>query len=484
MKRLVGFGLILLIILFTVALAPQPAQARNPQQGVTWSAAIAYFNPTEDTGELNVTYCPETGIGCFAPNPAISINSHYSGTLLVGATPGSEGSAVLSSNFQMPAVYKIAGSSGNPYGVIMLEFFTGEQVGTQYFYLPLVHKNADGLTSRIGIQNIESQPVDAVLDFYDSSGALAFNTTLQNIPSQSSQVFLTTDASFDGLLPPFEGSLVITATIDGTATGAKVVAASADINASGDVIHSYQGTKGGATSVYIPTVFCDYGRSQKSTSLHIQNTSGGNILENSVSITYYGVDGGEVSTYATHSELVNGQRMEIDACAPGAAVQGKQLSARISHASATIAAVIETTNTQGLSATSISAAQYCGSGDTCSLALPYVEWSSSAWDFQTSIYIMNTSGSSQTIDVTYYRRDGTSALQTFSGVPANAMVETNPTQVAGLMNMDHRDFKGAVMVEGDSGPVMALVLVTKDFQDPASGILTRGDSYLGIEYVP
>jgi hypothetical protein len=323
--------------------------------------------------------------------------------------------------------------------------------------------------------------VDLDLTFYDAAGNDVFTTTLEDIAPQASEVFKTTDAEFSGLSSPFEGSLVIYAKLDGTSTAAKVVAASADVDTTDTVVHSYQGVMAGATSVFIPAVFCNYGRTERSTTLHIQNASGGTISADTISIAYYDAGGVNVANFSAPDAGVQaGQRFEVDVCAAGAEAEGKQLSATVTHASAELAVVVETTNNQGLSATSISAEPYCPSG-ACTLALPYVEWSSSTWDFQTSVHVMNTSGSNANITVTYYRRDGTSEQQTFTGVLPNAMVETNPTQVADLMNMSYRDFKGAVLLES-TNPIMALVLVTKNFQNGDGSLLTRGDSYMGIPY--
>jgi hypothetical protein len=493
MKRLVGFGLIIVTIVLTSVFAPQPALAKNLQQGSTWTAGIAYFNPTAEDGELTVSYYPEGGSG-FTPTQ-LNVNSHYSGMVLVGATPGTEGSAVLSSNFQMPAVYTIAANSGNPYGVITLEFFNSDQVGAQYFYLPVVRKAAGGLTSRIGIQNIENQPVDMELRFVASDDSTT-TVTLQNIPAQSSAVFKTSDAEFSSLADGFDGSLMISATIDGTGAPARVVAASADVETSTDqVIHSYQGASTfselfislGTSQVSLPVVFCNYGRTGLSTKLHVQNISGtdidlpGDLINaDSITIEYYDAVGQKVE-YTSNNELAYGRKDVIDVCAAGELVEGRQLSARITHASAKMAVVMETTSNQGLSATTISYSDYCD-GD-CKIALPYVEWSSSSWDFQTKVYIMNTGVDPATINATWFRRDGTGEEQIFSNVPPYALVETNPTQVSDLMNMTHRDFKGAVLLESTQ-PIMALVLVTKSFQNPDGSILTRGDSYMGLLYTP
>ena len=116
------------------------------------------------------------------------------------------------------------------------------------------------------------------------------------------------------------------------------------------------------------------------------------------------------------------------------------------------------------------------------MILPYIEWSGSQWDFQSSIYIMNTGGGSANVNATFYRRDGTSENLSLS-IPPNAMVETNPNLVPNLVSMNQLDFKGAVMITSNQ-PLMTAVLVTKHFQAVDGSIQTFGDSYMGFQYIP
>ena len=483
MKISVGFKTLAASLLLVLLIA-WPAPTSSNAQNSNWSAAIAYFNPTGSSGELSVSYHLENGSLVY-PETSLVVNPHYSGTLLVSGTQGMEGAAVINTNFEMPAVYRIADGSGNPYGVIMLEFFNNSQVGLGTFYMPLVHHNTSGYISRIGIQNVETGMIDATLTFISDAG-VTYNAAIDNIEPQSSEVFKTTEISTSPALPAnFRGSLLIRAVQDGTSTGARIVAAAADIDsASNHIRHSFQGVKDGSTSVYLPLVYCQFGRAGFSSSLNIQNVSGASIDANRISISYYDGSGALVTTQATNNPaLVDGQSLEVNVCTAGSPVNGRQLSAVV-NSPASVAVVGEITDNYGLHAAYASAASYTtmGSNGFYNLTLPYVERSSSAWDFQTSIYIMNTSTSVASVTAIYYRRDSSSAQMTYN-IPPLAMVETNPDLVPELVNMENRDFKGAVMLNSNQ-PIMALVLVTRQFQNADGSIMMRGDSYMGFQYLP
>ncbi len=468
MKKRVGFLLTLLCLALALVLAVQPVLAKNPQQSSTWSAAIAYFNPTASNGELTVSYYPEGGSG-FTPTQ-LNVNSHYSGTILVGATPGTEGSAVLSSNFNMPAIYKISSSSGDPYGVMMLEFFNSDQAGST-FYLPLVYRQGSGYVSRIGIQNIQTFAINVNLTFIRASDGSTTSYSINDIKPQSSEVFLTTDVS--GLPADFNGSVMIDAGSD------KVVAAVANILTSNDQIaYSYQGAVSGSTTINIPAVFCNYGRTGMNTTLHIQNVSGSPININNVTITYYDSTGSALlpGQQVNSTNIADNQRYSFT-CPASGAITGKQMSARLS-APGNVVVVVETTNDQGL----VAASTLSASTGSNNIVLPYVEWSSSQWDFQTTLYIMNTNSSLRSVDATFYRRDGSSVTENYS-IPGYAMVEISPNTIPGLMSMENRDFKGAVMVSS-SQPVAVMALVTKRFQNASGGVMFKGDSYIGMQHTP
>ncbi len=471
MKKQVGFLLTLIGLALALVLAVQPVLAKNPQQSSTWSAAIAYFNPTANSGEMTISYYPEGVEGSTLLGiTQLNVNSHYSGTVLVGATPGTEGSAVLSSNFDMPAIYKISGSSGDPYSVITLEFFDIDQAGST-FYLPLVYRQSSGYVSRIGIQNVQTYAINVNLTFIASNGSTT-SYSINDIKPQSSEVFLTTDV----FSSDFNGSVRIDAGSD------KVVAAVANIVTSNDQIaYSYQGAASGSRTINIPAVFCDYGRTGLDTTLHIQNVSGTPISTNGVTISYYDSTGSALLTgqAVNPGEIVSGGRYSFT-CPASGAITGKQMSAVLTApVDRNVVVVVETTNDQGLVAAS-TLSTLTGSNN---VVLPYVEWSSSQWDFQTTLYIMNTSGSDLDVTATFYRRDGSSVTQSFDNIPAHTAVETSPNTIPGLMSMENRDFKGAVMVASDE-PVVVMALVTKRFQDASGNVMLKGDSYLGMQYIP
>jgi len=464
----------MIFVLILVLLLGQttPAQASLRRQGDVWTSAVAYFNPnTSTTVHMTITYYPEDGSTVYPSDP-ISINPKYSGTVWVGTTPDFEGGAVVSTDVPILTVYRQSPSSGDPYSPILYTALRSSLAATN-FYIPHVMNTGSGYTTRLGIQNPGTNAITTTTaTFYSSSTTYSY--TVPSVLSQASQVFLVSGITTSPTLPSnFDGSAVI--------TGTSVLLASAEnVDAdTGWIAHSYEGAPADSPTIYIPTALCSYGAKALSTTLYVQNASTTAIPVGSLDVTYYNNAGTSVGTDDNSAPLPGGERLAINVC--DAVSAGQSLSAVVT-ATQNLVAAVEIKSNDGLSSVYTSYTNFTTAGTGgYHIALPYVEWSSNEWGFQSTIYVMNTTESgSNTADITASvdRNDGTSASTTFSDLAKYAMVETTPNLVSGLITNDYRTFRGAVMFES-SEPIMVVVNVVRSYNNPG-GVITLGDSYVGL----
>jgi hypothetical protein len=480
--------LIIILVLAIGILGPETARAQ-PSAGATWSSDIIYFNLSSiPSGYKNLTIAFNNN-GTTIPGKTDKISYQYfSNTILAGAIGQNfAGSAVLSAEVPVVAVYKQVSSSSNPYSPILYSSFTADQAGNGIFYIPSVQRNP-AFVSQVGIQNVEAVPLDLTLNFYAvGSSTPAFTATKAAVPSQSSYVFKLSDLSNCPLT--FNGSLVITATpsTPGSSTTANIVAVVQEVQSNGRQAYASEGAASGAGTIYMPSAMCNVGKTQQTTFYAIQNAG---ASDGTATITYYDGLGNTVANMTTGTIHPN-SKVSVSTCdkAVVANTSGKSvLSAVITGNGIVLVAMGKVQSTDGLMTAFLGFQQpTTARGDgSYHVALPYVEWSNSTLGFHTYIAVMNASGAPETnITVNYYPRNGAKApvgkaqILANSAMPlaANAKRNSEPDQVNGALN-GSKSFLGAVEVVSDQ-PVVVIVRVQRGVSG-IPGVTTLGEDYSGI----
>jgi hypothetical protein len=496
--------LIILVLALTLAL-PGAARAQSSLTP-TWSSEIAYYNPAQSniqsdgsdlgTAEMSIIYYKSTGGS--ENSGTIPVLPHYSGVLLVGSTSNFKGSAVISSDKPLMAVYKQEATGREPFSPILYTSFDLTQAGEGDFFLPAVQRT-ELFDTQIGIQNIGSTYIEINMDFYDNNGTSyhinegdfpkAGNPPTDEIIPQASRIFKASDIA--GLPEGFDGSLVIHAHFSGDPTKAGVVAVAQDILVGGRQAYTYEGTGAGAPKVYMPAALCKVGSGQQTTRYWVQN-SGSAVT--TISINYY--DNSATSPFAgwTSSDpIAPGARKVVNVCdatptnPSTSSMTGKSLSAVISSGSSTIAAVGKTTSTDGLYTgftgqplPSLPVGDMADNG-TFHVELPYVEYATNKNGYKTYISIQNAdSTAANDVTVSFYPRGSSSPIvtQTLNPIQPGAMMGTDAS-LARAFAPGSRGFFGAVEITS-AHPLVALARVQYAVTAPNVSVL--GEDYSGLLY--
>lgn len=400
---------VLVVLALLVAIVPASTVLAQGATTQTWTSSITYYTPSSTGGTLQVDYYASDGTK-YSASP-ITLNPHKAGSLLIGnvstVPDGFAGSAVLSSEVPIVATnvqFAPSPNTGN-YGRLLYSGFS-EADAADKFYVPTVLRGTGAhVTSRVGVQNVETFTISAHLAFYALGATTPTATKDVDIPAQSSYIFWIGDIA--GIPNPFNGSLVVTATKQGDAgTPGRVVAASEETKDDGPQAYAFEGSAQGAMKVYMASMMCKSGSAQQMSYYAIQNV--GDVTAH-VTITAYDTAGNPIGgTGATPIEITAGSKKSVEPCTftdPVAA--GKLGSAVIESDGPPIIAIGKVQSTiNGMSTAFVGQA----AGST-NIAAPYVRWASNpASDFRSYIAIMNVGTAAATnIQVKYYDGNGTLA---------------------------------------------------------------------------
>jgi hypothetical protein len=488
--RRAAFLLIILVLALSV-MGPDTALAQPSAASATWSSNIIYFNlsPISDPSKPKNLQVVINGNGKpFTQSDTIRYQ-YFSNTILAGSIGQSyTGSAVVSAEVPVVAVYKQVASSSNPYSPILYTSFSVDQAGDGVFYVPSVQRSPT-YVSQIGIQNVEAVDLTITLDFYVKDGnKLTFAVQpSQVIKSQTSWVFKLSDLA--GFPLKFDGSMVINASSGGASPTSRIVAVVQEVQSNGRQAYAYEGAAAGSGTIYMPSAMCKVGKTQQTTYYAIQNADSN---PGTATITYYDGLGKTVATEGPIS-IPAYHKVSVSTCDPAIAAKtsGKTvLSAVITGTN--LVAMGKVQSTDGLMTAFLGSAQprlcYKQTDGNYHVALPYVEWSNSTLGFRTYIAVMNASSdtSATNVSVNYYRRTGKNAapvkaiLQMATGntpMVVNIKRNTEPDQVNGALD-SAKSFIGAVEVVSDQ-PVVVIVRVQRGVSGVA-GVTTLGEDYSGI----
>jgi len=490
MKR-VAFPIMVLVLLITLALPGSiPAAA---QTSPTWNSVIAYFNPnpgpTSPPEELSVVLYRDNGeqidLDFGGVNGAVPMLPYQSGTLLLGQLNGDagfQGSAMVSATVPIMAVFKRAASDSEAYSPILYTSFDISQAGQGVVYVPSVRR-LPAYDTQVGIQNVESLPVDLEITIYDTAGAVVHTVASENLTPLTAFIFKMSSYA-DQIPVPFEGSLVVRARLAGTPVAARIVAAVQEMQMGGRRAFAYEGLSDADHFIFMPAAACQAGETAQTTAFTVQNTGAGAA---DVYVDYYDERGDLVAASAPLS-VPPYAAATFNACAEDVLefTQGKDMSAVIVSPEHKVVAIGRLESSDGLmTAYTGQPMEGLATGGAFRVVLPYVEWSTRANGFRTTIYVMNVSPEPALNVKAYYyaNKDGIPVAVHNLGTPSDPLLNytRRSTSPSAARAVEGRGFNGAVILESDR-PIVALARVVRSVD--ISGYKTLGEDYNGIPYNP
>jgi hypothetical protein len=477
MKR-VSFFVLAAILVLTLSL---PGSALAQSGSPTWNSTIYYYNPRTSGGNLGITFTPPTDPPMDQAD--IAVAAHGFGSISVGSTGDFKGAAVLSADVPLVAVYKQYDEGHGAYAPVLYSSFDATQMSTTgKFYLPSV-QHAGYYVSKVGIQNVESDPVTLTLHFYDNSGAEKdISPKTYPIASQASWIFQITNDDIPGIGDSFDGSLFIEAVKTGGTTPARIVAAVEDLQSQGQRSYAYEGSGVTAKTFYLPYASCRYSTNQQSTTFYVQNAGSSPAT---INVYYYTTAGAGITYYTPAAKIAAGARMAVSSCDPKvyAKMNGKNGTARITGDQQLV--VIGKAN----SSDGLSTAFTGQSAGGIRILLPYIPYSKLASGERATLSIMNVGGgSAKNVYINYYYQLTNSpsfaaqkvVIATTSAPLAKYGKYTAIPKVSGaaLTFPGNGNYLGAAEVISDQ-PVVVVVRITQAVTG-IPGIITLGEDYTGV----
>jgi len=494
MKRVIIFSLVFALV--AVLAVPGAVQGRSPG-APTWTSIISYYNPSEyadETGLTVVYYKNELdNTVTEIPSQPIPITAHSSGTLLVGSIlkdPEFQGSAVVSATVPILAVYKQSAPGSEPYSPVLYNSFAMTESG-QYAYLPSVQFNT-AYNTQIGIQNLLGTAVSIDLRLIDSENpANDYEATGVTVEPQSSFIFNASDYVSDS---SFTGSMVASAEVVGQpGTPGKIVAVAKDVQGGGRRAYAYEGVAGGGTGVYIPSAMCQYGDTEITTTLDVQNVGSS---DTNVYVDYQNAKGDSIlpEDYPPPPPILIevGAMKTFDPCEESILefTAGQSMTAVVHSDPGPIAVVGKAMSNDGLQ-TAFTGQPYPSAAPFSDgyyhVAVPYVEWSTHANGYRTHITIMNVhEQKANDIKALYYGQDGSliathtvaSTFNESSSLPPYGKFSTNAS-LARAIAKGSRGFFGAVELVSDK-PIVVLTRVERSVE--IGNYRTLGEDYTGMYF--
>jgi len=466
------FVVVLLLSLLALPMGGVFAQNATEQ---SWTSSITYYTPSDTSGTLQIDYYAENGTSYTAGS--FTLDPHKAGSVFIGSVAtvpdGFAGSAVLSADVPIVATYVqfVAGQAGS-YGRTLYTGFD-PNAAAMTFYIPTVLYQQFNSTSMIGIQNIESAPITAVVKAFATGSLTPTGVTTHTIPAQSSVVLSASELDVPA---GFTGSAVVEAT-------GNVVASAQETGDNNRSAYAFEGTAAGANTVYMASMLCNAFGGQISY-YAIQNAS--TTESASVSMTMYDTTGAEVGTMAA-TNIDAGGKISVNPCNLGVA-SGSSGSAVIESVGAPIIAIGKVKAPNGL------ATAFVGqSAGAYKVSAPYIRWAANAADeFRGYIAVMNVGSVAATnITATYYdlsdagvaRVAGSVDLAT-AGAPLDQFIKvnTNPS-TAGVLEADSSfgfsPTGGAVEISSDQ-PIVVVVRMTRQVSPALGSVTLFGEDYNAV----
>lgn len=262
-------ALLTIVTLFGMPTLPVQAIA----YGTSFTSSVTYQNVgSAATTTLSLAFYPagsSTAINVPLDNLAkYAASSIYVGSLTSIST-GFQGSAVLQSD--QPMVATLVQVPPNTSSVRNRPLSNGFSAGAPSISIATVMKNAP-TTSSFSIQNVDpSYGADLTVQFYAIGSTTPITDTVTNLPPGSSKYYNM--GTFSKITTStFNGSVKITAKQTGTNNDGAIVGSALELSTTSDAADAFESTSGGASTVYMPSAFCNYGSHSNITSYYaVQN---------------------------------------------------------------------------------------------------------------------------------------------------------------------------------------------------------------------
>ncbi len=352
--------MVVALVALLALVIPMTASAQTPAYATAFTTSITYQNVGSASSTIQLQFYPEnsgTAVTISQPDLAAGAGASIFVGSVSGINPAFRGSAILSSSQPVVAtLVQVAQQNPSVRSFPLTNGFDASQGATNY-RIPTILKQQFRFNSILSIQNVTESPVNLTVRFYDTAtGSLAHTETHSNLPGGAAKYY---DVFNIGALPVgFNGSATIEAT-------GNVVASVMELEWNGYDADAFEGVSAGATTVYMPSAFCNYFGLQSAYA--VQNI--GNAPTN-ITVSYRNPANQEVFTQNAQN-VQPGAKANFNGCPQfPAATLG---SAVVTSSSQPIVAIGKA---YGAGYTTAYVGATSGSD---SIALPYIRWTQSQW---------------------------------------------------------------------------------------------------------
>lgn len=318
--RLFSLAVVLCMIISMFGTA-RPAQARSYQ--VSFISSIVYMNlgDNPDGAIINFDFYAEGSSTPVSYGPVtLAMNgagSLYAGTVFPNDT--FKGSVTVSSSQPLATTVVQTPPTGNSVKVRMVS--NGFSVATGSMTVQSVRRTS-AQVSVFSVQNADSVGADITVNFMVPGNPVPIAVdNLDNVPPGAAKYYDlggTVTTSTGSIPATFDGSVVISTVQNNTTTAGAVVATSSeyDLATRGYKAYSFNAVSGGASTVWMPSAFCNYnqglaGIGPINSYYAIANSSDAGIK---ITVEYYNVDGTHLYDDVSN-EIGPGEKFVSNGCA-------------------------------------------------------------------------------------------------------------------------------------------------------------------------
>ena len=356
---------ILTVLLLVATTLMLPKSARAQAYSTRFTTSITYQNVGTGPATLQILFYaqPSTTDPIVITRP--SLGPGESASIFVGnltqINEGFRGSAVIQSD--QPLLATLVQIPQGSTTVFVRPLSNGFSQGGPTALIATVLKNTYGAHTIFSIQNVDSEPNNVTIQFYNTSAIKVHEITQSIQPGAS---FYVDAANVAELGSSFNGSVVAIAKRANNTDG-KIVGTAMELDITGTGAKAFESVAAGARKLYMPSALCNVYGGQR-TSYAVQNTS--LTTSTNVTVTYY--PGGRSVT----KSIGPGAKASFSACDT---VSAGFVGSAVVESTATDVIAVGKAFGAGLSTAFLGESQ-----GYAKLALPYVRWAPDSYYFNGS----------------------------------------------------------------------------------------------------
>jgi len=491
---------LLIVLALAISFFANVGSAQASARTASWVVSVTYQNVGTAATHVAVDFYAEGNASpiTFDPLGGNTIAPGAGRSFFIGSVTdlgvGFRGNAVMSAEQPLVAtVVQYSTDVGFKVRLLYNGFKTED--GSDQYLIATTLANTFSNTTIFSIQNIENEAVNATVNFYNTSGVLTGTPKTWEIPANSSKYVEVDVPTITGLpSSTFNGSAIVTAVKKSDSSPANVVAAVSELNVSSNIGGNFEGVplSRAANTIYLATSLCQ--AFHLDTNYAVQNASLSQSAN--ITVTYYNPDGTQKTTDGPYT-INAGQKKSIRTCLPssGANMVGFTGSAKIVSTGAPIVAIGKASNSLNSPSSGTANIYTIFNGEPTGytkLALPFMRWANDT-DFndpnntggklRATLAIQNLGGSTATVDVKYYGKNGDLINTQHLSIPANSKGNSSASaanalgqggMLAGSFGYyTDLTFGGAVIIEStNSQPLIAIArLSLPGYGEDYNGVL-------------